>query len=212
MVRPEPGGPPRAAQWEQLLASARAGAPEMLGQLLEGCRQYLLLVANQELEPDLQGKVGPSDVVQETFLEAQRDFGGFRGSTEQELLAWLRRILLNNLAHLTRHYRDTQKRQLAREVPLAEAPFAELQHLLASAEGSPSTQALAREQAEALDRALERLPEHYRQVLLLRHQEQLSFEAIGQRLVRSAEAARKLWARAVEQLQQDLEPPHEPQG
>jgi RNA polymerase sigma-70 factor (ECF subfamily) len=195
--------------WEQMLAGARDGASETLGQLLQGCRQYLLLVANQQLEPDLQAKVGASDVVQQTFLEAQRDFGGFSGQSQEELLAWLRRILLNNLANLTRHYHGTQRRQAGREVPLAEAPLRELQAVLASEADSPSTQALAREQAEALDRALERLPEDYGEALRLRHQERLSFEAIGQRLGRSAEAARKLWVRALEQLQRDLEPTDE---
>src|SRR5262249_41212918 len=145
-------------------------------------------------------------------LKAQRDFGGFRGSTEQELLGWLRCTLLNNLTNLARHYRDTHMRELAREIRIDEVQLGALQRVLASAEEAPSTQALAREQVEELERALACLPEHYRQVVLMRHQEGLSFEAIGQRLERSGEAVRKLWARAVEQLQQILEPPHEPQG
>jgi RNA polymerase sigma-70 factor (ECF subfamily) len=103
-------------------------------------------------------------------------------------------------------------RELAREIRIDEVQFGELQRVLASEEDSPSTEALAREQIEELDRALARLPEHYRQVVLMRHREGLSFEAIGQRLERSGEAVRKLWARAVEQLQEILEPPHEPQG
>jgi RNA polymerase sigma-70 factor (ECF subfamily) len=161
-------------------------------------------VANQHLAPELQGKFGASDVVQETFLEAQRDFGGFQGRTQVELLAWLRRILLNNLANLTRCYRDTDKRQLAREVPIGQADVGELQAALARETESPSAVALAREEAEALDLALEQLPEHYRQVLLLRYQARLSFEEIGQKLERSAGAARKLWARAVEELQEGM--------
>ena len=198
------GSPANAVEWEEWLASARGGAPETLGQLLEACRQYLLLVANQHLAPDLQGKFGASDVVQETFLEAQRDFGGFQGRTQVELLAWLRRILLNNLANLTRSYRDMDKRQLAREVPIGQADVGELQTALARETESPSAVALAREEAEALDLALEQLPEHYRHVLLLRYQARLSFEEIGQKLERSAGAARKLWARAVEELQEGM--------
>src|SRR6516225_2720280 len=127
MKRPNAGSPANVIKWEEWLAAARGGAPETLGQLLEACRQYLLLVANQHLAPDLQRKFGASDVAQETFLEAQRDFGAFHGRSEEELLAWLRRILLNNLANLTRGYRGTDKRQVAREVPLAEAAPGELQ-------------------------------------------------------------------------------------
>ena len=91
---------------------AAAGSPEALGSLLEMCRPYLLGVGNQQLEMDLQAKAGASDLVQETFLEAQRDFRGFHGGNEAELLAWLRQILLNNFANLRRHYRDTDKRDL----------------------------------------------------------------------------------------------------
>src|SRR5262245_21802963 len=109
------GSSARVAEW---IAAARQGCQDALGQALEACRQYLLLVANAELAPDLRGKVGASDVVQDTFLDAQRDFGGFHGCSEDELLAWLRRILLNNLATQERRYRDTTKRQLNREVPL----------------------------------------------------------------------------------------------
>jgi RNA polymerase sigma-70 factor (ECF subfamily) len=198
-----------SGHWQEVLAAARGGDPDTLGRLLEDCRQYLLLVANEQLEPDLRGKVGASDVVQETFLEAQRDFSTFRGGTEAELLAWLRGILLNTLANFTRQYRDTQRRQLTREVPLADATHREWYNLLASEADAPIQEALAWEQAQALDRAMGRLPEHYREVLRLRYEERLSFEAIGPRLGRSAEEARNLWARAVEKLQHNLEPTDE---
>src|SRR5436190_23322173 len=102
-----------AAQW---LPAARAGSTEALGQLLEACRGYLLLIAQQELDPNLRAKGGASDLVQETFLKAQRHFGRFQGDSEVELLAWLRRLLLNNLANFARQYRDTNKRRLGREV------------------------------------------------------------------------------------------------
>src|SRR3954471_13867274 len=98
-----------------LLDAARSGSREALGQLLESCRGYLLIVANGEMDVDLQAKEGASDRVQETFLEAQRDFGQFHGTSEPELLAWLRRLLLNNVANFTRRYRTTAKRSVERE-------------------------------------------------------------------------------------------------
>ena len=73
--------------------------------------------ANQ-LESRLKAKADPSDLVQQTLLEAYRDFDQFRGSTEAEWLAWLRRILAHNAAQYVRHYRGTEKRQLGREVAL----------------------------------------------------------------------------------------------
>jgi RNA polymerase sigma-70 factor, ECF subfamily len=69
---------------------------------------------------------------------------------------------------------------------------------------SPSGEALSREERELFNRAMERLPDSYRQAIELRHREDLSFEKLGERLNRSEEAARKLWTRAVRQLQQEL--------
>src|ERR687883_158141 len=92
------------------LAEARAGSREALGRVLEACRGYLLLVAERELAPDLRPKGGASDLVQQTFLEAQRDFARFRGDSEEELLAWLRRLLLHNVADFSRRFHGTGKR------------------------------------------------------------------------------------------------------
>src|SRR5262249_29435580 len=100
------------------LSAARAGPEPDLGQALEACRGYLLLIAQRECSPQLQAKGGASDVVQQTMLDAVRDFAQFQGGTEDELLAWLRRLLLNNLADFTRQYRATEKRQVGREVML----------------------------------------------------------------------------------------------
>jgi RNA polymerase sigma-70 factor (ECF subfamily) len=188
------------------LPAARAGSREALGQALEICRGYLLRVANQGLDADLQAKGGASDLVQETFLEAQRDFGCFQGSSEEELLAWLRQLLLHNVANFSRRYRGTEKRHLAREVEL-DAPqlAAGGKADLAADIPSPSTEAISREQAEKIQRVLERLPADYCRVILLRNQERRPFAEIGQLMGRSAEAARRLWSRAIERLQQELE-------
>src|SRR5262245_61070451 len=83
---------------DRRLHDARLGGADALGQLVQGCRQYLLLLATAQFDYDLRNKFAPSDLVQDTFLDAQRDFVRFYGTTQQELLLWLRRILLNNLA------------------------------------------------------------------------------------------------------------------
>src|SRR5262249_25779684 len=146
----------------QSLAAARAGSRAALGQALEACRGYLLLVAQGELAPDVRAKGGASDLVQETLLEAYRDFGRFHGDSEGELLAWLRRLLLNNLADFTRQYRETGKRRLDRE---AAPPDGSAAGGGPAAVGpSPSSQAAAAEQLAAVRRVLDRLPEDYRRV------------------------------------------------
>jgi RNA polymerase sigma-70 factor (ECF subfamily) len=187
-----------------LLNAARTGSQEALGQLLESCRGYLLMVATGELDSDLQAKEGASDRVQETFLEAQRDFGQFHGTSEAELLAWLRRLLLNNVANFTRRYRTTAKRSVEREIALDRQGNQD-PGLPAKTE-SPSAQAVANEEAAALAVALERLPADYREVLRLRFEERRPFDEIATLMGRSANAVRKLFARAVERVQQEVEP------
>src|SRR3984957_13210721 len=103
-----------ANQW---LPKARAGSSEALGQVLEACRGYLLLIAQQELDPALQAKGGASDLVQQAFLEAQRDFAAFHGTTHAALLAWMRQLLVNNLANFRRDF-HRDKRRVTREIAL----------------------------------------------------------------------------------------------
>jgi RNA polymerase sigma-70 factor (ECF subfamily) len=193
--------------FEVWIEGAGRGSREEMGQLLEGCRQYLLMVANHALGPELQAKIGASDMVQETFLEAQEHFPRFRGRTKPELLTWLRRILECRLANTQRWYLATAKRAGAREVPLPAAGSRRERNeeAMASPTPSPSNHAIRNEWTRALEQALARLPEHHRQTVVWRHQEQLSFPEIGRLLGCSAEAARKLWSRAVHQLKRELE-------
>ncbi len=188
-----------------LLNRARAGSRESLGQILEACRAYLHTVASAKRDLGLQAKGGVSDLVQETFLEAQRDFDQFDGVSEEELLAWIRQLLLNNMANFTRIYREAAKRSIDREVRVGSDSAAfDLAENVAANDLSPSGMVLAQEQAQKLQCALERLPDDYRQVLLLRYQEQRPFEEIAGQMNRSANAVRKLWMRAVERLQDEL--------
>src|SRR4029077_4441303 len=86
---------------------------------LEHYRRYLQLLGRLGISRPLQGKLDSSDLVQEAFLEAHRDFSQFRGTTEVELLAWLRQILISNLANQTRRYLGTQGRDVRLERALA---------------------------------------------------------------------------------------------
>jgi RNA polymerase sigma-70 factor, ECF subfamily len=194
---------------KQLIEAARNGSKEALGSLLEMCRGYLLLIANQEVGVDLQSKAGPSDLVQETFQNADRDFKGFRGRTKEELLAWLSVILRNNVANFRRKYRETDKRQVNREVSLTDTPRGQFANGLADSGETPSEELIGRERDEALERAIEKLPEDYRRVIRWQKDDGCSYDEIGQRLGRSADAARKLFSRAVEQLAEIMESPHD---
>jgi RNA polymerase sigma-70 factor (ECF subfamily) len=197
-VEPGPG---------QLLQQARAGNAEALGQLLQTYRRYLAFLAGLEIGRRLQGKVDPSDVVQEAFLGAHRDFAGFRGTTEKEFTAWLRQVLASVLANLVRHYQGTQRRDVRLERQLVldlEESAQALDRALIDAGASPSQQAASREQAVLLANALARLPDEQRQLLVLRHLEGLTFAEVARRLGRSPDSVKKQWPRALAALRRAL--------
>jgi RNA polymerase sigma-70 factor (ECF subfamily) len=195
---------------DDLIEAARAGSAEAMGRLLEACRAYLLLIANQDLDSDLQAKGGASDLIQDTFLEAQNGFAQFRGRTQQELLSWLRGILRHNLADFRRRYRVRALRRAAQEQPLAAPENAALFQQLIADSAWPEQKAATAEEAEAVRQAMSRLPEDYRRVIALRHEQALPFAIVAQQMDRSPEAVRKLWFRAIERLRKELDAPHEP--
>jgi RNA polymerase sigma-70 factor (ECF subfamily) len=192
---------------EQLIALARNFA-EARGRLLECYRPYLSLLARVQIGRRMQGKADPDDLVQETFLYAHREFENFRGATEAELAAWLRRILATSLAMLVRRYAGTKARDLSLELQLSadlDQSSLALGCELASPVSSPSHQASRREQAVLLAEALDRLPEDYREAIVLRHLEQLSFPEVARRMNRSLDSVKKLWVRGLASLRGLLE-------
>jgi RNA polymerase sigma-70 factor (ECF subfamily) len=191
----------------RLLHDARHGRADALGQLLDRYRTYLGLLARLQLDRRLQSKVDASDVVQEAFLEAHRDFPNFRGTTEGELVAWLRQVLATNLANCVRRFLGTRCRDVRLERSLAldlDQSSQEVARSLAAQESSPSQGAARREQAVLLAEALEQLPPDYREVIILRNLQALSFPEIAQRMARSVDSVTKVWARALVQLRRSL--------
>ena len=196
---------------EQLLAEARGGRRESLGRALELNRTYLTLLARTQIDLHLQGRVDASDVVQETFLDACRDFDHFRGSSPGEWASWLRKILIYNLARVVQRQVGAQKRSARREVSLEQHVAAmdrssgRIEAALVGRSSSPSSQAQRSERAARVADQLARLSSDYREVLVLRNLEGLPFPEVAQRMGRSAGAVRILWVRAVDQLRQLLQ-------
>jgi RNA polymerase sigma-70 factor, ECF subfamily len=193
---------------EELLEAARAGNVAALGELLELYRNYLDLLARLQIGRRLQGKVDAADVVQEIFLKAHAAFGQFRGSTEVELLAWLRQILARLLVDLMRRYYGARGRDVRLERDLAaelDRSSRFLDQALLAAQTSPSVRAVRREQAVLLADALNRLPAAYREVLILHHLEECSFPEVARRMGRTVDSVEKLWARGLARLRRVLE-------
>lgn len=195
------------------LAQARTGDPVALGRLLELYRGYLSLLARLQINRRLQGKVDPADLVQDTFLAAHRAWPEFRGTSERALVCWLRTILAARMANMVRHYFGTQgrdvriERELAAELDMSSRV---LDQGLLAAQASPSQDAARREQAVLLADALGELPEDYREVLILRHLEELTFPEVAERMQRTVDSVKKLWARALDRLRRSLGGVHEP--
>jgi RNA polymerase sigma-70 factor (ECF subfamily) len=190
---------------EQWLRAARAGSRSALGRALDAARPLLLKIAQDELGAGLQGKVGASDLVQESMADAVRGFAQFQGVTPEDWAAWLGQVLRHNLRDCARRYRGADKRDVRREVPLAAGSTSSAPALpLAADDTGPDGAVLAAERTQRLERAVAGLSEEHQQALRLRNQEGLPFEEIGRRLERSAEAARKLWARALARLAEAL--------
>jgi RNA polymerase sigma-70 factor (ECF subfamily) len=190
-----------------LLDRARSGDREAGGQLLARYRDYLRSLARTRVDKALRVRCDDSDLVQETLLEALRDLPGFAGTTEKQLLAWLRRILLRNLADQLKHHKArarTWSRQESLESMLDRSAPA-VQAALMQGTSSPSTRVSRREEATLLADGLARLPEDYRQVLVLRNFQRLPFEQVAERMGRSPGAVRMLWARSLERLHRELE-------
>jgi RNA polymerase sigma-70 factor (ECF subfamily) len=187
-----------------LLEAARLGDEAALGAALETYRDYLRLLARVSVGHRLQAKIDGSDLVQETFVQAVRSFDRFRGRTEPELRGWLRRILASRLSNTLRHYYGTERRDLNAERELDRSSRA-LQRILAVSETSPSAAASRNERVVLLASAIERLPEDYRTVILLRHVQGLPFLRVAEEMERSLGSVEKLWARALGRLREELE-------
>jgi RNA polymerase sigma-70 factor (ECF subfamily) len=195
---------------ERLMADARLGHAGALGALLDLYRNYLNLLARTQIDLHLHNRVDSSDVVQETLLDACRDFDRFRGGTEAELLSWLRHILVCNLAAMVQKHVAAHKRDVRRQVSL-ESRRAELDRSSAKVESclignlsSPSERAQRRERAAILADQLAKLPHDYHEVIVLRNLESLSFDEVALRMGRTPGAVRVLWVRALDQLRQLL--------
>ncbi len=193
----------------ELLDLARAGDRESLGLLLKNYFRYLNSLSRGHIDERIRMRVSASDIVQETLLEAHRDFSSFVGTSLEEFTGWLRKILFNNLAtaieaHVLAGKRDVRRQrrlEAARDEGNLSAGF---DFKLQADVSSPSSPMHRDESLQALRDAIDRLPDSYRTVIELRNFQGLSFSEIALRLKRKTGAVRMLWVRAVEKLKREL--------
>ena len=196
-----------ASDFQNRVDRARAGDRTSLGQLLDSYQNYLNLLAKIEIGRRLQGKVDASDIVQETFLEAHRQFPSFQGNAEPQLTKWLRTILAGTMANVVRRYAGTQARDLRLERQLVvdlDQSTGALEQLLVDRHSSPSQQLMRGEQSLLVASAMSRLPDDYQTVLVFRHMEGLTFPQIAERMGRSVDSVEKLWLRGLTRLKKEF--------
>jgi RNA polymerase sigma-70 factor (ECF subfamily) len=177
------------------LQQARAGSEAALDALFGRVAGRLLALIRLRLGRTLRGRLESRDILQASLLRAFRNMEQLKGDDSQSLMAWLARIAENEIRDQA-DYHGRQRRDAARDVPLDDPELAGLAVRIRS----QASRLIQDEDAERLERALETLDEPYREVILLRKFEELSFEEIGSRLGKSPDACRMQLARAMTAL------------
>jgi RNA polymerase sigma-70 factor (ECF subfamily) len=172
-----------------LCEQARAGDKQAYDRLFALHTDRALLYIRARLGPRLREKVESMDVLQEAFLDAHRDFARFEYTDDSAFSRWLCRIIENRIRDLDGYYaaKKRQPVQLPQSDPTA--PPAALER---------------KEHIEKIARAMDRVSDEHREVLLCRYFQGLSAEETGARMNRSAGAVRKLAARALAELGREL--------
>lgn len=179
------------------LRRGRSGDRASLDELFQRWRPLLRLQARRMLGSDLLARLDPSDVVQESLAQAFADLENFRGQTQCEWVAWLRRIVTGQAAKARRHHR-ADRRDAGREAAMPDSGAAD------SAAG-PYSVVMHEEQAARLAAAIEELPSPTREIVLRRVFDRQPFEQVAADLGCTAGAARVAWTRALRRLRQHLE-------
>jgi RNA polymerase sigma-70 factor (ECF subfamily) len=190
---------------KKLLSQAQSGDESAIELLFRRLYPYLLLCAREELDSGLRAKVRESDLVQQSCLEAHREFPKLSSNSVDSLVRWMVAILKSNAADLRRRF-DAQKRQgIEPEFSLDDSHSSQAENARRNLFELPTTESgNSLDSDTGLDEALQQLPDDYRTVILLRHRDKLSFADIGERTERSADAARMCWTRAIKRLQEIL--------
>ncbi|MCA9139378.1 MAG: sigma-70 family RNA polymerase sigma factor [Planctomycetales bacterium] len=167
---------------------------------------YLRMLARTRMRRAYQAKIGASDMVQQAMMQAVQGFDGFRGSTEGELLAWLRQILAHHLCHLDRDlHRD--KRDIRREQSMEQklaASSMRLEGLLAGSDPTPSQHIALGESVIQISQAIARLPESQADAVRLHYLEGMKLSEVASELGKSTGAVAGLLHRGMKELRKQL--------
>lgn len=201
---------PNACETEQLLDSARRGDLEARNRLLERHRAALRRLIGLRIDPALGRRLDASDIVQDVLLEADRRLVDYLAAAKMPFHLWLRCLARDRLIDAHRHHRRAARRSLDREQALPQAGWSDqsaidLADLVRDRQATPAAAAIGRELEVRFQAALERLDDIDREIVLLRHFEQMSNSETAEALGLSSPAAGMRYLRAMRRLRSLLE-------
>ena len=196
--------PKDSAETQELLRQARSGEPEALDQLFACYQTYLRQIIEMRLDTEIRQRLDASDVLQETQMEATRRFTDYLEREPVPFRLWLRQIAHDRLLKARRRHIGTHLRSIAREIPLPDNSSLQLVRQLVASGSTPSQHIAKKELAGCVRRALGKLPDADREILLMRTFEKLSYGEIGYILGIDEAAANMRHVRALMRLSKVL--------
>jgi RNA polymerase sigma-70 factor (ECF subfamily) len=196
---------PNADTTQHLLLAAKGGSADAIDALLDRHRAALVRLISRRMDPALERRVDASDIVQDALIEAHRRLATYIEAPAMPFGLWLRHIARDRLIDAHRRHRVAARRSLDREQPLAAASDAgrsafDLLPQAVDRELTPAAAASRNEQEALFWAAIDKMPEPDREVLLLRHFDQLTNQEVAQELGLSEPAAGMRYVRAMRKL------------
>ncbi len=195
---------PDSAETQRLLQRIHAGDRQAFEKLFARHRPYLRQVVDLRLDPKVRSRVDPSDVVQETHLEAFRRLPDYLERRPMPFRLWLRKTAYERLLMVQRHHVQAQRRAVGREVALPDRSSVQLFRQLLAPGSTPSQQLARAELARRVRQAVAQLAEIDREILLMRNLEGLSNHEVAQVLEIEPAAASQRYGRALLRLRKLL--------
>ncbi len=206
---------PQQPETRDLLARAEQGEAAAVERLLTVHREPLRRMISARLDPSLAARVDASDIVQDVLLEAHKRLNDYLRNPAMPFQLWLRHIAKDHVIDAHRRHRQAQRRSMDREQPLVPAVLAdhssfELAGQLLDQELTPASAAIRHELQRRLNDAIAELEDDDREVILMRHAEQLSNQEVAAALGLTEAAASMRYLRAVRRLRAVLLPDDTP--
>jgi RNA polymerase sigma-70 factor (ECF subfamily) len=201
---------PNSPETQELLDRARQGEAGAVERLLEVHREPLRRMIGLRLDPALAGRVDASDIVQDVMLEVSQRLADYLRHPAMPFHLWLRHIAKDHMIDAHRRHRQAQRRSLDREQPIVPAGLAdqsslELAGQFLDKEMTPASAAVRHELQRRMEQAVASLDEDDREIILMRHYEQLSNQEVATALHLTEAAASMRHLRAVRRLRAALQ-------